>query len=383
MSGADRPRVLFVDDEPNIVQALSRQVHGFASAAVSTSPVEAAALLEQIAARHEDGFAVIVSDMRMPVMDGATFLKHAAQVCPDSTRILLTGHADLDSAIAAVNDGSVFRFLTKPCPAPTLHATLRAAVEQHQLIRDRRELLEQTLRGAVEALVETLAMAHPEAFARAARLRRLTQQVAERLSLPDRWQVEVAAQLGEIGAITLPPPALVALSKGQHHDKVIGRMLDALPELAEGVLRRIPRMEPVRQIVREQQPVGAVDEVRFGYAGRGARLLQAIREYDALRARGRSPDDALNDLRDRDYHDAEVLDALAETVLRAEGGTALQVMDAAALTEGMQLGADLYSAKGTLLVGQGQTLTPELLARIRNFAELSGLRGRPVVQIEV
>jgi len=318
--------------------------------------------------------------MRMPGMDGAALLKHARVTCPETTRILLTGYTDIDAAVAAVNEGSVFRFLTKPCSTPHLHAALADAVEQHHLVRDRRELLEQTLRGAVEALVETLAMAHPAAFARASRLRQLVRDVAARLELPDRWQVEVAAQLGEIGVITLPPEALDVLTRGAKPDGVIATMLEALPDVADGLLRRIPRLEGVREIVRAQLPADVTDTTRRPTASRAAMVLQAVREYDALTSRSTPAESAVGILRQRRHHPADILDALDAAVCDT-GGSEVREVDVSYLRPGMTLAADLRSSKGILLVSHGHMLTEELLARIRNFSSTSGLESRPLVLI--
>src|SRR6185369_7333431 len=124
-----RPRILCVDDEPQLLEAMT--VNLGRHFAVSTAPSGVAGL-EKI--RNEPPFAVLMSDMRMPAMDGATFLKQAFQTAPDTVRILLTGQSDLTSAIAAINEGQIFRFLTKPCPPATLLKTIGAAVEQNRLI---------------------------------------------------------------------------------------------------------------------------------------------------------------------------------------------------------------------------------------------------------
>ena len=135
---AARPRILCVDDEAQILEAmilnLGRRYH------VSTA-LNGALGLEKI--RSEAPFAVLISDMRMPGMDGATFLKHAFGEAPNTVRILLTGQAELSAAIAAVNEGQIFRFLSKPCPPASLLKTIEAAVEQNRLITSEKVLLEQ------------------------------------------------------------------------------------------------------------------------------------------------------------------------------------------------------------------------------------------------
>ena len=374
------PRVLFVDDEELVVQALGRQVRGVVAAELATSSQVAAELLTEAGRQPDGGFAVVVSDMRMPGMNGAALLAHARQVCPDTTRLLLTGYADLDSAITAVNDGAVFRFLTKPCSTPVLRAALDMAIEQNRLIRDRHELLERTLRGAVEALVETLAMTHPQAFSRASRLRHLTSGLTEALGMGERWPAEIAAQLAEIGVVTLPPEALEALTRGTCPNAVVARMIRNLPEIADRLLARIPRLEPVRAIVRAQQPVDHLDSRCLAGADQATLLVQAVREYDALTARGYQPTNAIGVLRQRVHHDPVILDALA-TIVAADAGAEVRDIDVVALRPGMLLAADLRAATGMLLVSHGHVLTEELLSRIRNFAKLSGLDGPPLVRM--
>jgi FixJ family two-component response regulator len=375
---SERPRVLFVDDDENVLNGIARLVRSFVDAELCTSPKAAAHLLDQtdVVGGHE--FAVIVSDMRMPEMDGAALLKHANEVAPDTTRMLLTGFTDLHSAVAAVNEGNIFRLLTKPCPTMHLRNALKAALHQHQLILDSRELLDQTLRGAVQALTETLAMAHPAAFARASRLGRLAQKVTKALHLPASWQVEVAAQLGEIGVVTLPPEAIDALMRGEPTSPGIQKMLEALPGLADTVLSRIPRLDTIREIVRAQEPVDEPNPRRFVGASRAVLVVQAIREFDAMAARGHPPGVIVQILRQRAYHEPDIIDAL-QAAVPASGTTTTRRVDPSALKVGEILAADLRAANGTLLLSGGQVLTEPMLVRIRNFESMPGLGERPLI----
>ena len=127
-----------------------------------------------------------MSDMRMPVMDGAAVLAQARSARPDTVRILLTGQADLEDAVAAVNNGNIFRFLLKPCPRPVLVQALSDAVEQHRMITAERELLERTLRGSVAALFDVLSLANPLAFARAVRIQQIVLQLIEAIGARTR-----------------------------------------------------------------------------------------------------------------------------------------------------------------------------------------------------
>jgi FixJ family two-component response regulator len=380
-SAVERPRALFVDDEQNVLNGIARVVRTSVDAEVCTSPKSAMRLLEDSQADGAREFAVVVSDMRMPEMDGAELLKHANEVAPDTTRMLLTGFTDLQSAVAAVNEGNIFRLLTKPCSTLHLNNALKAAVKQHMLIRDRRELLDLTLRGAVEALIETLAMAHPAAFARASRLRRLVGKVTDALDLPGSWQVEVAAQLGEIGVVTLPPVALDALMRGVPASHEILQMLEALPGLADTLLKRIPRLEGVREIVRAQEPVEDPDADLLTRASRAARVLQTVREYDAMMARGLASGMVIQILRQRAHHEPDVIDAL-QAAVPSSGSVTLRRVDPTELKVGDVLAADLRAANGTLLLSCGQVVTEAMLVRVSNFESLTGLDGKPLVAYE-
>lgn len=117
------PRILFVDDEERILRSLQMQFRSHYQVFTETSPLRALALLS-----HQE-VDVIVSDQKMPEMSGAEFLAKASEVSPHSLRILLTGYSDLDAAIDALNNGGIFRYLTKPWDRKEMAHTLRQASE--------------------------------------------------------------------------------------------------------------------------------------------------------------------------------------------------------------------------------------------------------------
>lgn len=122
--------MLCVDDEPHVLEGLRDSLRRSFDVHVAQCGTDALALLEQ----DPDGYAVVISDMRMPGMSGAAFLSQARRVAPNAVRLLLTGHADFDAAIVAVNDGQLFRFLTKPCSREELLRACAAALGQHRLL---------------------------------------------------------------------------------------------------------------------------------------------------------------------------------------------------------------------------------------------------------
>lgn len=372
-----RPRVLCLDDEPFVLDGLRRNLRTSFSVTTTTEPQEALDLLAQ---QEDDPIAVILSDMRMPQMNGVQVLRQANEVAPETTRVLLTGDGDVQVAVSAINEGNVFRFILKPCPPDPLRLTVSAAADQHRLMRAERELLQDTLKGCVDALMETLAMAQPALFSRAGRLRRLVGELCAAVNLPDAWQVEMAAQLGEIGAITLPPTVVSALQTGLPGNGQEADMLAQLPKLADSMLARIPRLEAVRDIVRTQLPTDRdpvtpmpPDTVD------AARLLQTVREYDALVIRDTPADLALSTLASRKTHLDDHLAALAKIVGMRLPNETVREITIDELRIGHELADDLYTTKGLLLVSRGQLITERLLVRVSNFEATAGLRGRILV----
>src|ERR1700691_1194367 len=168
MNQQNLPAILCVDDEPRVVDSLAVQLRKDFQVLTAHGGHAALRMLKEGAAPM-----VIVSDMRMPGMDGATLLKHVKQLYPDVTRILLTGETGRATAVAAVNEGQIFRFLTKPCSTDNLRAAIDAGVTQHRVVTAERVLLQETLIWCITALVDVLAITNPVAFGHASRVKRL------------------------------------------------------------------------------------------------------------------------------------------------------------------------------------------------------------------
>ena len=247
-------KILFVDDDPAILSAfmrmlrhetLSRDYPSLPPFVVETAPGGPEALAAMRAART---VAVIVSDLRMPGMDGVQLLEETRTVSPRACAILLTGQGDIETAIEAVNRGGLFRFLTKPCPPETLVPALDAALQQYLLVTAERQLLDETLAGSVKVITEVLSLVNPTAFSRALRVRRIVHHIVERLSLADAWQLEVASLLSQIGYLTLG----VEPGRGPTARPVLASSVSSAqthPAAARDLLANIPRLGQVAAIV--------------------------------------------------------------------------------------------------------------------------------------
>lgn len=362
----DRPRVLCVDDEVRVLEGLKLHLHRHYEVHTAATAAEGLNLIQ----RSEPPFTVVLSDMRMPGMDGAAFLSQVRQQVPDTVRMLLTGQADLDSAIAAVNEGQVFRFLTKPCPPKTLLAAFEAAIEQYRLITTERVLLEQTLRGTIKTLTDILALANPTAFGRANRIRRHAIDLAKQLGVKeDWWQLDVAAMLSQLSCITLPPDTLDKLYQGGVLSEAEQTMVERLPAMTFRLLGAIPRLEPVIAILNYQDRSYRFDPKALDLPRLGGHLLRLASDFDTLINHGYAAETTLSILRTRvGQYDPTVLDALA--AIRnptTEQRNAIKEISILALKPGMVLAEDIRTVAGALLSARGHEVTDSFLARLYNY----------------
>ncbi|MFH1845377.1 MAG: response regulator [bacterium] len=364
----DLAKILCVDDEQNVIDALKRNL--FENYDVTTAPSGREGL--EILA-NDGPFAVVVSDMQMPEMDGAAFLRQVKEMVPDTVRILLTGHADINATLAAVNQGNIFRFICKPCHKEDLISALEDAVEFHRSITAEHDLLEKTLHGTAQVFVDILGLAAPTAFSRANLVRKYVTHMVDHLELPNRWQYGLAAMLSQIGAITLPPNTLDKYYAKQAVSASEQKMLDDLPETGARLLEAIPRFAPVAAIIRRQKDEKTrchpADEVQTGAA-----MLRLALELDRRVLGGERFQDALFVLR---KEKAQTYDPhLLETLKEYRCNEQLDVIKSVAVTEltcFMVLDEDVKTVDGHVIVAKGREITPTLRERLENFSSSVGI----------
>jgi len=365
MSEKPLPRVLCVDDEPRVVQGLAVHLRRGYEVLTAHGGEEA---LEKL--KTTGPVAVVVSDMRMPSMDGATLLAKVCSLYPDTIRILLTGESGRDAIVSAVNKGQIFRFLTKPCPAEDLLACVEAAVDQYRLVTAERVLLQHTLIGCIRALVDVLALTNPVAFGRASRLRQQAMAFAEYLDCAQGfWQLEAATMLSQIGFLSLPPELVERIYYGENLTPEERVLAEGVPEVAGKLLGHIPRLEPVLQILSaltysNEQLVRLGD----GTTGTAARILLLVIDFDALTSRGQSPDTAVQLLQQRpERYGARLAKDFATHLGMTSGDTQVIEIPLRLVRPGMVILQDVRTELGTLLVARGFEVSERFTERMKNF----------------
>ncbi|MBI2472481.1 MAG: response regulator [Planctomycetes bacterium] len=356
-------KILFVDDDPNILSAYQRQLHK--QFTIDTA-LGGKLGLEAIDARGP--FAVIVSDMRMPGMDGIQFLLKAREITPDSVRMMLTGNADQQTAIDAVNEGNIFRFLTKPCPPEIISKSLAAGIEQYKLVTAEKELLEKTLHGCIKVLTDVLTLVNPTAFGRASRVQRLVQTISAELKVEKPWQIEIAAMLSQLGCITIPENILTKLYSGINLSVQELQTFHAHPQIGSSLISSIPRLENVAEIIAYQEKhfdgSGIPCNFRSGAdIPMGARILNLALDFDSLVTSGMNNAQAYMVIQERPKWYEQKIVAALKKVLTTEKGYEVKFVMAHELTKNMTLAEDIKTSSGKMLLTKGHEIAP--LARIR------------------
>jgi response regulator RpfG family c-di-GMP phosphodiesterase len=378
------PKILFVDDEENILMAFTRGLRKQFNVETALGGEIALKLLEE-----SGPYAVIVSDMRMPRMDGVELLALVKERYPDTVRIMLTGNSDQSTAQRAVNRGAIFRFLTKPCDTETLAAVLEIALAQYRLITAEKVLLEKTLRGTIHMLVELLSLLDPVSFGRSQRIGELSERTATKMGMEETWGLGVAAVLSHIGILTIPPSLISKVHGGAFLNSSEREIFDRVPEIGATLIRSIPRLEEVAHIVYYSHknyngsgfPPG---ELSGDAIPQGARILRAVSDFMDLVHKKSTPRAAVLDMFSRTaWYDIEVLQALKKVVEEEEQEEVAEPREVRfeELRPGMTLMAGVETLDGWLVLPQGTMLRASHFEKLKNFRRLFGIR-EPLVIIE-
>ena len=375
-----RPRVLCVDDEPNVLEGLVAFLRRRYK--VFTAQNGAQGL---IAVDQHGPFDVVVSDMRMPGMDGAAFLAEVRDLAPDTTRILLTGHAEMSAAIAAVNRGGVFRFLTKPCPPADLLRAVQEGCRQHELRRAERELLEETLKGSVGMLSEVMSLAAPHLFGTANRIQRTVRWVVVELGLEEPWKYELAAMLSQVGLVGLDEDLVIRAHAGRPLHRDEQHQIDSHPATAKRLLSRIPRLEEVAGMVANQRKNVSVAKAAQALHDKradliGGHILRAALDLDAAVQGGAKPLAAIEAMQEIEgVYNPRVLEAMLAVYQNRTPPT--RHVTVGQLGVGMVLLEPIQTHGGVVVVPTGHEITATLRAGLMRFSEHRSLKEPVLVQL--
>jgi len=375
-----KEKILLVDDEILLLDSLRRELGFNYSIETAQSGSEA---LEKI--WKTGPYAVVVSDLRMPIMDGIKFLAQVKEVTPDSVRIMLTGNTDLPIAIEAINQGQIFRYLAKPCSGEQLTSALDAGIRQHQLITAEKDLLEKTLKESISMLTEVLAIVNNDAYGRSFRMQQLVAHIVKVMNLKDGWQYEMAAALSQLGWIIFPQTMLEKINSGRSLDAGETLVFSKHPLTASKLLEKIPRLEKVSRMIAGQGR--SIDDLCLNPEypdiypiDLGSHILKVCVDYDQLMLQGLLHDQILTTLRSRQnlYH-RSIIDALSslQSVQSLPEDRSISVVTQDELEVGMLLVEPIKDTKGNILFPENTTISRSILIEILKMGSQPNLLVEP------
>ncbi|MES2841290.1 MAG: HD domain-containing phosphohydrolase [Pseudomonadota bacterium] len=416
------PTVLTVDDEPSVLSALRRvfRAQGIKTLQ-ATSAAEGLILLES---NHVD---LVISDMRMPEMDGARFLERVKAHDESIVRILLTGYADISSTVAAINKGAIHRYIAKPWDDNDLVLAVREALvrrglekknadlteltkRQNDQLRDANQTLEsrveartaelQQINGMLDASYEDLNNTFVHAVnvfssllemrggqsGHSRRVAEISRETAKRLEMSDRdvRDVYLAALVHDIGTIGFPDAMLgkaISAFNAEEHQRYRRHTIDG-----ETALMAMSQLQGVARIVRQHHErsdgKGFPDGLTAPDIVAGARIVAAATDLDDMlhgsmglqRYTMENAKKMLVGGIDTRY-DRTVIETLLKVVDdMANAAKADLYLDVRDLLPGMVLARAMVSSKGTTLLAAGHVFDERMVRQVQTFSSREGVR---------
>lgn len=372
--------ILFVDDEKDILESFERRLFKSYNVVTASSAMEGLKKIKQI-----PDLCVVVSDMRMPEMDGVNFLKAVKTMRPQVVRIMLTGNTDQDTAIKAVNDGEIFRFLNKPCGSQKLTEVLNEACAIYDAKKIEKEILNTTVKGVVKVLCEILELSEPELWKRGVQSMRLVKEVASHFSDIDQWELEMAAVLSRVGTMVLPGETRqkYATQGALNHREKAG--INRIPWHGYDLLRKIPRLQGIAKVILCQglgpQDVG-IRERKVGIESipMSSRILKVCFEYYDYRQAGLADFEVIEKICTDSSNDPEVLKVFKEVITKqlkdSENeslgpGIGVKVEE---VQPGVVFCEDVLTSDGKLVYQAKTVVSDTILERLKSYHEIMGIR---------
>jgi response regulator RpfG family c-di-GMP phosphodiesterase len=366
-----RPKILLVDDDVNILQGYKRTLFKHFEVLTANSGQDGINIIKK-----EKHFSIVVSDFRMPGLNGIEFLSLVREQQPEAVRILLTGFADAETAINAVNEGNIFRLLTKPCGQEHLLRSLEDANRQYQLVHAEKELLDKTLKGSIKILVDILSIVNPIAFKQANQMKDLAGKMVFRLGLTNRWEVEMAALLSQIGSMAIPNEIIHKLNRGEELDETESKMFKSYPSVGSSLLRNIPRLEIISTIIAyqlEEQSSKDPDYLKLDDKIKTASMIVGIlNDYFVLLNKLGDSSQAFKALKEsKKQYEPDAIVALDAELAGIYEGLKITSTTLEELEAGSVLADDLKDVSGTVLITRGAEISDISRMRLINYNKMN------------
>jgi len=315
----------------------------------------------------KNNYAVIVSDMNMPKMDGIEFFKNVMEVAPKSVRIMLTGNANNKTAIDAINNGHIFRFLTKPCPPQILLKAILEGIQQFQLVNTEKELLENTLKGSISVMSDLISMSNPFLYSIVKEIIELNNFILEKNSIEPRWEDKVAANFSLLGLLSVDIEKLSKLIEELSFNDDKPFYVDYF-SLGGEILTSIPRLDFVVLILTslrysKSDLAFLREDIRIPTAA-----LRLAIDYVFYSTKGFFQGEIIEKFLKSDRYYKDFVTCL-EHLDRNISVENLAELEITKIKEGMIIQRDVMSEKGLLLIPKDTVVNPTIIKLLKAFAK--------------
>ncbi|ELP31114.1 response regulator [Rhodopirellula baltica] len=360
-------RILLVDDDYSLLNTLKRNLSFDFEVTTCESGPEALACIKK-----SDPFSVIMVDMRMPGMEGTEVIQKARLISPNSVYLMLTGNQDLTTAMEAVNEGQVFRFLNKPCQMSDIKAAINAGIKQYDLVTSKEELLKKTFAGAISVLVEIIEYVDDPLVNTDDILKSAEALLAESKIASD-WRIPLTARLMVAGIPLLNLDQRETLAKAAITSDEHRSIVKEVFSISSQLIKQIPRLEPVAELLDRMGTTEVTNAKCTNDDDKIAQVILLSYYQSLLQRRGEAGDVAFSEIEDR-FPDLD--NQLTEHVRQTNDAQPQSTIESIATSElltGMTVAEDVRMANGLLLIASGRKLSPPMVTRLRNLVGLESV----------
>jgi DNA-binding NarL/FixJ family response regulator len=373
MSSSDS--MLAIDGDAKLLRGVEFALKDMGRIRTASSWEEANAAMRDTAP-----YSVILVALTLQGMDSFLVHQWLRELHPESIVVLMVGAESMRSLGDAVNEIEPHRVIPKPFLGEAVRRVVEEAQAEYARIAQGREMLEGTLHGSLEAIAGMLAVAQPAAFGRAGRLRRMVSLLADKIGLPDKWEMQIAALLSQFGTVTLPAELVERLCRNQPVSAAEHSRMLASTEATLKLLLAIPRMARVCEILHSVDLIPTRDpRDSRKQTGDAERVLTLALDFDGLFAEHGTAREALRVMESRigRYH-MPYFDAL-RGIVGSKNAARLIDIPLASVRLGQVFAADVRSPNNLLLVARGQPVTPPLLLKLRE--QWQGFAAQTIVRV--
>ncbi len=382
-------KVLMVDDNPKVLAVYERQFSSVIDVKFAESAQKALELFES-----EGNFSLLVTDYQLPEMTGLELIHKVREISPSTVTMVLTGYADLDLAMKAINECRVFKFLAKPCNTKVLAAAMIDGLrESRRLAITDQQNLDGILTGTIQILTEMIMVANEKSFRKGRRVQHYAKELAKFLGIDDHVSFETAALFSLLGHIGFSDELNEKLASKAPLNEYEAQLISSAPETAENLLSHIPKFAPIAKIVRYSNKNfdGSgfpIDDVKGESIPFESRVLKIL--YDIVHLADTYDDfSSIHELlrQNPEKYDSQLL----EEVFRGLDKLGLKSSEVARVVRKVNISefkmgdillSDVETIEGKLLFSSGKIVTKEIMKKLYQFANVTPVKEPIVISRE-